>query len=235
MSVSMPPTAQRKATINTLIKSLQDAGIWDLLDVMWVLAAHSPEASLLNWKSPGTFTGVPANTPTWQADRGYTGNGTTSRIDTTWTPSTNAVNFVQDNASLGLWVNSDVSGSGFDFGSQATHQARINSRNASNLVSYLVNDQTADDVPGASTSVGFVHVMRTSATALSVFKNGVSLGSDTRTSTGLPSNSLWICAANASPFSTRQVSFASAGASLSGREAAFYAAVLAYMQAVGAA
>lgn len=238
MSVTMPPTAARKAAINTFIRTLQNAGIWDLLDVMWVTAAHSPEAALLNWKSPGTFTGVATNSPTWQADRGYTGNGTTSRIQTGWIPSTNGVNYTLNAASMWVWITTDVASANGDIGvssDASANRVQANTRTAGNVLSIIINS-AANATPAAATSIGFSGTQRTAANNQVTWKNGVSLGTAATNSSALPTSEVWLCGVGASQsFSTRQVAFGAFGATLAGLEAQFYAAVLAYMQTVGAA
>lgn len=237
MSRSMPATDARKAQINVLVKGLQSAGIWDLLDVMWVLAAHSPQASLLNWKSPGTFTPSVVNSPVWQANRGYTGNGTSSRLATGWIPSTNGVNFALNNASVWSWALTDIAAAAFDIGITSdsnVNRAGINSRNATSQLSGFLNS-SSNVSPVVPSSIGLSGLTRASASTITVWKNGVTVVANSIASTGLPTIESWICAQNSGSFSARQIAFGAYGASLAGRELAFYNLVLSYLQAVGAA
>lgn len=238
MSVSMPATDARKAQINVLVKGLQAAGIWDLLDVMWVFAAHSPQASLLNWKSPGTFSGALVNAPTWQADRGFTGNGTNGRITTGWVPATNGVNFTVNAASMWSWSLTDLASGGVDMGvssDSSTNRAQINSRNVSNQVSVILNSNNNSSNAMAS-SIGLTGAQRLSASSVATWKNGVIVNTNSVNATSRPTSDMWFCALNATgAFSARQIAFGACGATLAGLELTFYNCVLAYLQAVGAA
>ena len=98
-----PPTQARKALINNAVVSLKNGGIWSLLDTLWMTAAADSQAATINWKSPATFTLAPQSAPTFTADRGFAGNGTTSFLKTGFIPASNGVAYVQDSASMGFW------------------------------------------------------------------------------------------------------------------------------------
>jgi len=42
--------------------------VWDKLDALWMYAAHTQQASLINWKTPGTRDSILVNSPTFVAD-----------------------------------------------------------------------------------------------------------------------------------------------------------------------
>lgn len=232
-----PPTTARKRIINSTVISLKSLGIWDQIDVLYMTAAADSQAALINWKSPGTFTASPVNAPTFVADRGYTGNGTTSRLDTGWTPSVNAVKFTQDNASVWAWVLTNAGANKSVLGSYSPEPvALLNPRNAVDISDLRLNNALAGFVGIATTdSTGLTGAQRRSSTDLRGFKNGVEVISGSVASTGVPTVSQWICASNPAVFDARQIAFVAYGSSLSGMEAAFYTIILTYMQAVGAA
>ena len=95
--MSTTPDITRRNIINDLIKGLKDDGIWNLLDVLVINAAHSAQAGILNWIN-SSHTSTLVNAPTFTLNQGFTGNGSTSYIDTEYNPSTEAVNFTQNNA-----------------------------------------------------------------------------------------------------------------------------------------
>jgi hypothetical protein len=232
-----PPTQARKAVINSLVVGLKGSGIWDQLDVLYVLAAADSDAALTNWKSPSTFKATEVSSPTFNADRGYTGDGLSKYLDTGWVPSTNGVKYTQNNSSAWVWSRSNTSSSSSDIGTvSGTTFSNIVTRHATfGFLSHLnvangqyLNVATAD-------GSGFSGSQRTSSTAVELFKNGASAATGSKTTNGVPAISQWICGANNGHWSVRQIAFAAWGAALTGKEAAFYNAVLAYMQAVGAA
>lgn len=101
-AMTSAPDDTRKGVINTFIAALKTAGVWDELDVLWVLRAHHSQASHLNWKSPGTYTLVPTNDPSFVTNRGYTGGA--AYLATGWNPSVHGVNFTQNDCSLGVYA-----------------------------------------------------------------------------------------------------------------------------------
>lgn len=99
--MSSPPDSVRKSAINTLIGSLKSAGAWSKLDVLQVYAAADSQAALLNWMSSSYDASV-VSSPTFEADRGFKTNGSSSYINTGWNPGA-GVNFTQDSSTFGLW------------------------------------------------------------------------------------------------------------------------------------
>jgi len=232
-----PPMPQRRVEINNLVTRLKSAGIWTGLDAMWMLAAQDPQAALVNWKAPGTFTGTLSGTIPFVGDRGFTGNGTTGRIGTGWTPSTSAVNFTLNDASMWVWVLTDLQSNNQDIGCRSdanANRSEISTRSASDRLNCFINSNNSTQ-PVVATSIGLSSSRRTSSTAVASFRNGVTQGSGTVTSTALPTVEMWLCGSGPATFSARQVAFGAVGASLSGLELSFYQILLQYMQAVGAA
>ena len=104
-----PPSAQRKIDINTCVVSLKSNSLWTKLDGLWMFAAADEQASLINWKNPGTFNATqvePTTAITFNADQGYTGNGSDNYIKTNLTLNTGGLNFTEDSASYGVWSRS---------------------------------------------------------------------------------------------------------------------------------
>jgi hypothetical protein len=233
--MTVPPSNTRRALINTAILGLKSSGVWDNLDVLYVLAAHDSQAALLNWKSPGNFTAIAVNSPTFTIDKGYTGDGSTSRLRTQYTPSTNGVKFTQNDASVWAWSLTDGQGASRDIGNASGVQSTFVIRSALDQISIIVNDGTGS-AQSNSTATGLIGASRVSSTVKRAWRNGAQIGTDASvTSTGVPSSEQWICGANSTAFSSRQFALAAWGASLTGKESAFYTTMLAYLQGVGAA
>ena len=233
-AMTTQPTAARKTLINNTIVALKNAGIWSQLDVLYVLAAADSQAARINWKTPGTFDAVAVNSPTFEADRGFTGNGTSSRLRTNYTPSANAVNLQLNNASLWEWNRTDTQQGVNDIGNGVVPQCAICPRFTSDTTIVRVNDGTSTTVSNTSAS-GFFGGQRSGASATAIWKNGVRTVTGSVSSTSLASAEQWICGANSSQFSTHQIAGAAWAASLTGLELQFYNIMLSYMQGVGAA
>jgi hypothetical protein len=234
-AMTTPPTTARKILINNTIGALLSAGIWNQLDVLYVLAAADNQAARLNWINPSTFMALPVNAPTFTTDRGYTGDGSSSRLRTQYTPSVNGMNLTQNNASAWAWVLTDIASSTDDVGSQTAPRILVQSKNTTNSLVGDINSGTAYSTP-IGTAIGFSGTQRRASNDRRLWKNGAQAsGVDTTASTAVANQEQWICGGNSTSFSTRQISSAAWGASLSGLEAAFYNSILPYMQAVGAA
>lgn len=235
-AMNVAPNDTRKGLIDDLVGGLKTDGIWAELDILYLTAAHDSQAAQLNWKDPGTFDLIAVNSPTFETDRGYTGNGSTSRLRTQFTPSTNAINMAQDDASCWVWVTTDVSNANSDLGSLAgTGDFRICTRNGNN-VQIAISDDTISGSGAPANSIGFTGASRAVSTTKKGWRNGVQSGTDIAvTSTGLAPDEQWVCGANSTQFSPRQIAAAAWGASLAGLEDEFYARMLTYMQGVGAA
>lgn len=232
-----PPSIPRKLDIDTLVSALKTASVWDRLDWLYVTAAADSQAARINWKDPGSFTLTPSVTsPTFAADRGYTGNGTSMYLNTGWKASVNGVNFTQNDSSLWVWSRTNVASSASIVGAFSTPIANIVPRHLSlGFLSHL-NVANGNYLNLATTdSSGLSGSQRTSSTAVELLKNGVSVATGSKTSNGLPTVDMWIGGGNPGHFSPLQVSFAAGGGALTAPQAlALYNAVLAYLQAIGA-
>jgi hypothetical protein len=238
-AMSSPPDSTRQTLINTTILSLKSAGIWALLDECWFMAAHDSQAARLGWKRYKDLSAV--NGPTFATDRGYTGDGASSYLNTGFVPSTDGVKYAQDSASLGVYSRTDAQGTTTDIGARHTsntRQARLQIRNSSNLITPLVNEDLNFTLANTS-SAGLFAARRSGASASAVFRNGVSLGTGSATSVARPAFALSVGALNTagtlSGYSTRQLAFAFVGASLSDQQMTdLFTTVEAYMDAIGA-
>lgn len=240
---STPPTAARKTLINNLIKSLKAGGVWSKLDAFYVMAAETEQAGQRNWiKDAHNLS--PVNSPTFTTDRGYDFNGTTQYLSTQYTPSTEAVQYALDSASMFLWGTENVASDGTSMGvgtgggfsvltpRRASGDTYIAAVNASGI--------TGGTVGTVTDSRGLTHLDRSGASLTTVFKNGASATTTTVASSGLPNQPIFIGArdTDGSPnlYDTRAQAAAGIGASLgSTAAAALYAALNTYLTAVGAA
>lgn len=231
-AMTTQPDGTRAGVISDLIKGLMVDGVWVELDSLYILAAHDEQAALLDWKLRVNLSAV--NSPTFEVDRGFTGDAATSRL----TRSGIYTRFVQDSASMWFWSRTDAGESQYPIGRTANPQNRLTGRSAADSIVLAINDGTlANFGTGAVTSgLGFFGAQRRGATDRRAWQDGAQVGVTSNTaSTGVNATANWICGANSSSFSAKQVAAAAWGASLSGLESDFYDHMLVYMQAVGAA
>jgi hypothetical protein len=92
------PSAGQQILQNQLVLALKTGGIWNKLDTFAVFATNGNiDFALIDWKRLTDYTAV--DSPTFTTNQGFTGNGTSSYIDTNFNPSTSGVNYTLNNAS----------------------------------------------------------------------------------------------------------------------------------------
>jgi hypothetical protein len=80
------PSAGQQTLQNQLVLDLKAGGIWSKLDTFAVFATDGDsDFALIDWKRLTDYTAV--NSPTFTADEGFTGNGTSSYVDNTYITS----------------------------------------------------------------------------------------------------------------------------------------------------
>lgn len=233
-AMTTPPTDARKALINALIVSLKAAGIWTLLDVLYLIAAADSQAARLNCINPATFTLSAVNSPAFTADRGYAGDGLSAYVDTTLNPVTApSPKIAQNDNSQWVWMRSVGAAASTYFGNNNSSVMR------SATVSQIRNS-TLTTVTGTTTIANQAGVVfgaiRTGGASVDVYRAGAFVETLTSASTGLSSNSMSLLARSGSAsFNSGQIAFAALGGSLTASQAAtLQSCVAAYMTGVGA-
>lgn len=94
-------SAQQAAYVNTLVIGLKAASIWTLLDRLWLFAAENATQALTDLVARAAATAV--NSPTFTANRGFLGNGTSAYVDLGVAASA-LTKFTQNSAHLGVYV-----------------------------------------------------------------------------------------------------------------------------------
>lgn len=229
----------RKDLVNALIVGLKADGIWTKLDRLWIFAAENTQSALVDLKATATATAV--NSPSFSADDGYTGNGSTSYINTNYNPSGSS-NFTGNAACFGIWDISTSSNSGtvpigisyFGHLSEGTiHYPDGNS--------YWRVNTSGGGLTVAYPGPGLFMANRSTSGANQLYRNGSSIVSDTVSATALTSTNFYVCARNndsgtptAGSHSTDQIAAAIFGGTLTGTEHGnLYTRLRTYMTAVG--
>lgn len=231
----------RKVIVNTLVAGLKTDSLWTLLDRLWLFAAENATAALIDIKGLSTATAV--NTPTFTADQGYAGNGTTSYINTNYAPGTHGVQYVQNSAHLSLYNRtSRTTTSGFP--------AQIGAHGASNVgTSYMairpptstefgINMVPAWGYSGPPNALGMYVATRTGAgtTDGALYRNGsVITKTGTIASNGTTTRNIYVLQSNSfGGYSTDQIAAAGAGGALDATQAGNLSSrVNAYMTSLG--
>ncbi len=235
-AMTTTPTGARQALINSTILSLKSFGIWTLLDEIWFLAAASSQAGLLGWKRYKDCTNT---SMTFTTDRGFAGDGTTKYLSTGFNPSTNGVNFIQDNHSWGVYSRTNTQDAGTDMGCINTRLCQLLLRTASNLGTVQASITSGSLAPSVADSLGLNVARRSGPAAQQMYKAGASIGSNTSVSGALP-NATFIVggrdnAGTIEAFTARQYAAAFVGSGMTVQnQADLYTVIQAYMTSVGA-
>ncbi len=190
------PDNIRKNIINDLIVGLRDDGNWDLIDVLVVLAAADPQASLLDWKD--LSDGAAVNAPGFTVDRGATGDGIAAYINTQFNPSTDGVNYTQNSASAFAYCRTELAAGGqsiFGLKGAGGDGTLLNPRNATNNMPSFINSDTFLITANMS-SLGLFSVNRVVNNLHEGLINGVSEGTQADTSQALLNGDFFVLGEN---------------------------------------
>lgn len=229
-----PPSVQRKQLISDTIKAVKTAGVWTKLDALYLMAAADEQAARQNWITD-QFNLTASNSPTFTADRGFAGDGSSSFLDSGFNPAT-AVSpkFTLNSAVLGIFSRSNINNATYyDVGNAG---ARFNVRSATgSTMRGNINDALVTNFGANGTSVGLFAINRSGSNARQGYWNGAAHGGDTQVSTAVTSANMQFLRGSTN-YSTRQLAVGFIGASLTaGEHAAFHTALLTYLQTIGAA
>jgi len=238
--MTTPPTTGRKDIINDVFVQMKADGIYSIITEMGFLAAADEQAALLGWKDYSNCTKI--STPTFTADRGFTGDASnTLALDTGVNPST-APTVSDSSASIGVYSRTNINATYCDIGARqgtANDQFLILPRISNVFQARLVIDSGTSAAGTNSDSTGLLVGNRSGSSAIESYRNGAALGSNTNANTQLANFNIYVLAANTnnavSVSSTRQCAFWFVGGSMDAtQQAALYTIVQDYMTAVGA-
>lgn len=239
-AMTTPPDAARKTLINNMIVSLKASGVWALLDCLYVLAAADNQAARLNWKAPGTFTASPVNSPAFVVDRGYTGDGSSSLLDSGFNPATTGQGTL-NSAHFGYWDRLDVTDAASVVGGNLNTTLTNKQGGSTSRITSRINAGVTVNTTGLPTTVMSHYVQnRNNSATHDVWGAGSKIvAASASTSTSISSLSLTMLArqisAGSYQFSTRQMSAYHWGAALSDAQiTSTYSALAAFMTAIGA-
>lgn len=102
-------SAGRQTIVNDLIVGLKADSVWTKFDRLPIFAAENQPSALTDLVSLTLMTAAAA--PTFTVDRGYTGNGSSSYVNSNFNPFTSGVNWTGTSVSAAGWiVSADATG-----------------------------------------------------------------------------------------------------------------------------
>lgn len=210
------PDAIRQQLICDLVDGLITDNIWtNKLDCFWIKAMNSAANSLPNWINPGThnLTVVNLIAGLFTVDRGWTGNGVNGFLRTHYNPTVNAINYAQDDASIGVYSRTNIAEGSRGIGVRDANWTYLQIRTPTNNFGGRINSGGTDEVANLDSRGFFMGIRMDNANQIFV-KNRV-MTSFARVSTGIPNLEFYILGMNEGGvpgrFTTRQYAAAFVG------------------------
>jgi hypothetical protein len=202
------PSESQQLLQNQLVVDLKDGGIWSKLDTFAVFATDGDsDFALIDWIRLTDYTAV--NSPTFTTDEGFTGNGTSSYVDTNFNPSTSGVNYTLDDASRYFFPHAFVSTTRIDGNIVGFNTMRRGSFTSQNINSGTNALATAFDYTEV---IDPKSIHRTSSISVNLF-NGTVATTGVQTSTAISSSNQFVLR-SAAQYGAHTVSAYAMGASL---------------------
>lgn len=235
-AMSVQPSFAGKQLINTLIQSLQDAGVLSITDHIYLNAVGTQQAALLDIMNPaGTAASIVIPgvlTLTFVQGAGFMGatGASLPYIDTNQNRNAQKY-YTQNSAWIGGYSFSNVGGTGSALiGCATSGVARIIPRNTSDQFAFDINDNSNLAVANTN-GLGFFAANRSTSAARQGYIGNAQVAADTRASVALASGNFTLLR-DGGTGSTRSIGYASFGGSRTAPQAALEAnAVQTYMNA----
>jgi hypothetical protein len=233
------PSENQQVIQNQLLKDLKSNGIWSNLDAFGVLATDgNSNFALIDWIRLVTMTAN--SSPTFQSNLGYTGNGTSSFIDTLFSVS-DGTNYQLSDSSFGAYYNNVLTktdngiGLGFRDGPN-NNSSGISPYDSDRLLSGI-NNNDGFDLPSYTRKNGYFMASRKNSANYDVHVDGDLIENITRQETSsVSTNNFYLLgfndAGNAGAFSDDQILAFHFGSSLDGKEAILNTLITDYKNAI---
>lgn len=228
--------------INNLVVSLKASNIWPTVDALYLMCMDSVEDSLLNLKS-NTYTAVRVNSMGWVARQGFAGDGSTSYLNTGFSPAYAGGNYSLNSGTLAIYTPTTATVEAYDIGcrSSSTYERSFISAWWTGIASAIINSNSGSAQAAMASPAGLTSVSRT-GNDVTAYRNGSSFSTLTgASSNSMSSKSIFIGGINngsgslAWPASTRRYPLACiAGGWDATQHSEFHSAALAALTAFGA-
>jgi hypothetical protein len=236
------PGATRKGLYNDVFLGLKTgavsgSNIYAKIDALWLIAAHEASTAVLNLKG-ASYSLTPSGglgAGDFTTDRGYVGDGAGKYLDTNFADNTAAVNWSQDSASLGVWINQDNGATDPVSGVTSTAQTRLN-HNSGGTVNARIHGTVQATTTGGVNRLGFLVGVRVSSSTVNLYRAGVSIATTGASTSAAPViATLRLLQSSVGTTNDRVAAGVIAGALTANENIDLYNALNAYLTAVGGA
>lgn len=103
---TLPSSAQQDVQ-NQLVLDLKSAGCWSEIDVLYICHTDGDsDYATINWKSPSNFQLTKINSPTFNTNQGFTGDGVSAYLASSFELVADGVNYQANSCSIGWYPSS---------------------------------------------------------------------------------------------------------------------------------
>lgn len=223
------PSDEQKLLQNQLLIDLKNAGVWNKLDTFANFATDgSTQFALIDWKRLVQYNA--STGPTFTSNEGFTGNGTSSYIDTNFNPTIGSNNYLQNNASRYLYMYMASGTSALDGVTTAGFNNMTRNSTANQRINSTVGLTGGNFDFNATRGMKSIH--RTSSLNVTLFNdNTASTPQRTSLSTSLRPENQFILRSGGL-YGAHEVSMYAMGANLVSENAAFVTAYNTYINSL---
>lgn len=164
-------------------------------DRLWIHALSNSIAARTSFVNPLSTLATEVNGPTFTPLLGYTGNGTTSYLNTNFNPFTQGVKYTLNSASGFTYIQQNIVSTGAAFGAITGSDISVllYPQFLVNTPIYYINNVGTDSYGVGMNSQGMSSFIRANNTTIRIYKNGILNSSNVKNSSLIPSTNIYIC------------------------------------------
>lgn len=234
------PSSAFKVAVNNLIKHLKASGNWEKFDRLWIHATEHQQNATISLVQPATTPISEVNAPAWVSGEGYTGNGSTSYLNTNFNPAVQASRFATNSGCIFYYSRTNMQQGSVDMGNAdattGANSSALAPRLNSGQTQTRLQASTNGDGPDFTDTSGLLYVNRSQSNITTYGKNGLQIGSLAQPQTGIANANFFIGGTSQGTVlsfpSTRQIALAGVGSGTVDHYA-LYLAIQEFATAIG--
>ncbi len=233
-AMTTPLTSGRLALVSTLVSGLKTAGIWSKLDWLLLLANETSQGSRVNLRNPAKVA-TAVNSPTFTADRGWTGNGSSAHLDCGEAANLAPNVYSLNSAHAGtICTAQNTTGGSPSLGGVSDARLHLNMLGDGGTEVFSINDATTSNSRASSSKLGHRIAARGASATKRAYFNGALVATVSVTSAAQPAGNLCVLR-RSTIYSPDRIGVFHSGSNLTDSEVStLYTLLTAYLDAIGA-
>ena len=160
------------------------------MDRLWIHGLSNEIAAKTSFVNPTSTMITGVNSPTFTANIGFTGNGSTSYLNTNFNPATHGLNYTLNTASIFQYERAAILGTYCGIGEQQSYLFP----NLSGSAYFTINNGASNNTFTVANSKGFLFADRSSNNLTTCYKNGVFKSTLNNTATNFATHNFYLLA-----------------------------------------